>query len=266
MEQNIHEIVRILFEGVSAAPIGVLIKPNNTIIRSVYGHGHRMVKELSYRPVADCKEYQRASIPGETVFYGCMGEHIQNGEDWNNEIRRAMIMCAAESSPLLREGMCKEDAECRTLSQWNVKRSLKAICFITDETFAGRSSYDVDKFREIYKTKVPYISEEQRCWMRRISNEFTKQVHSAEEYEFTAKLCHYLLQEYKVNGKKIDAIIYPSVQTQGELGVNVAISKESADDALEFEHLFECVIEKIGKQVSITCPRQYNAQFRLKSV
>lgn len=260
---NIPEVVRILFEGAEAAPTGVYVKPNDTIIRARYGHGHHSVAKLTYRPEEECLELQRASIQYESVFYGCLGEQMIEDQDGFQAIKRAMATCAAETSRLMRNPDAEDGYEERSFSQWNIMRRLRVISFITDETFTDSISSELAFFRDLYVKRMSLLTETQREIMRYINHEFTKPVESDKEYEFTANLCHYLMQEYRIREQRIDAIIYPSVQTRGELGVNIAISKKASDEALEFEHLFENVLIKRGRDVVLTVQRQYNSCFEL---
>ena len=261
MMSSIPDMVRVLISGNQAALTGVAIKKDETIIRARPGHGHHSVEALTYKPASICNSYQRATLPNETAFYGCLGEKLPLDADGFQSVKRAITLSAMETSQLIRNEGNIHTCEKISFSQWNVNHPIHAISFITDETFPYKHSRDLEYFREQYLLRASYLTQKQRDLICHINREFTKQVCKDEEYEFTARLCHYLLHEFTIKGEMIGAILYPSVQTSGELGINIALSEEATNRFLEYEHLFECEIRKSVSGLCIEAVSQYNSQF-----
>lgn len=218
------EEVRSLFETVEYIPvITATLKTGTCIHRTRMGRGYYAPRELSYKNPRFCTSMQRASLPYESVFYGCLADdqsHLENG--------RALGLM--ECSKLVRdmEGFGREYV---TASVWEVLSPIHVVSFITDQTYKGvkNLSEQVKNFIRLYRDKYKNVGDVERRAGRVIDREFCKDVEDNRDYLITATLVHDMLYDF---GKDFDAVVYPSVKAMGDLGLNVAIKPIVADQKL----------------------------------
>ena len=252
------------------------------IVRSVKGHGKTKLSELTYKPIKYCNEYARATRPNETAFYGCIGECQESNDDLSacasdsretsfckckeysskttKAYTNARVMSIVECSPSYRNSEKPIDDEKYTTSIWIANRPIQAICFITSETFPKAHGATIDGIRAIYEQNIEThkYSQKQIELLAEINKEFTKVVKSGQEDEYmiTANLCHSCLYAPDADGIQNEAVIYASVQAAGELGLNVAIRPDVADNCLILDHVIEhtydtqCHLGFIHKELS----------------
>lgn len=238
VKQNIDNILDELLNIQRLAPVVFMIKRGDFIIRVRPDWGYNNPMGLSYPRDKKMVVMQRANIAGNPVFYGVLS-------DFNDHLENARYIAVAESSELLREK--KDGEELFTFGRWQTIRPIVALTFISDETYPSIKDSIIGKFREAYLKKSA-LSEEQKMLMRELNKEFTKQVPRGAESEYytTAMLCYKLMYERTIEGQSIDAIVYPSVHTQGQAGLNIAIHPDVADNSLMLDRVLEAKLHVKG--------------------
>lgn len=124
------EEIKERLEGLDFAIVVNSISKNTVILRCRTGVGYRTKAELTYCPAHLCKHFNRASMPGNTMFYGVISDNQDAQEN-------ARFLCAAECSSLARIGKESIGREYMTLSFWRVISPLNVISFVTEDTFSN---------------------------------------------------------------------------------------------------------------------------------
>lgn len=84
LKHSTTEEVSTLFSIIEDIPAVVITLPEGSkiITRTRMGRGFVTSAELSYCPASKCHNIQRATLPYETAFYGCLADeenHLENG-------------------------------------------------------------------------------------------------------------------------------------------------------------------------------------------
>lgn len=221
------QLTYMIENGVPA--IQLVLPIGSVITRLRMGVNYYEEKDLSYKPSALCTAYQRASLPGETVFYGVISDN-------ENRLDHARIISVNECSPMCRKSKEKGIEEF-TCSQWITTTKLKLLGFFSSQTFTDCSDNElIEQCRGYYEKMLERVTaSEQKDWediAGFLSHQFYKRVPDGHDYEYkiTANLSsiiHRLPYSY-------DGIAYPSERTNGILGLNVALFPEAADRSLCF--------------------------------
>ena len=249
------EEVRLLFETIENIPaITATLNIGTCIHRTRMGRGYYTPKELTYRNPDLCTSIQRASLPYESVFYGCLADnqrHLENG--------RALGLM--ECSRLVRD-MNGFGREYVTASVWEITSPIHVVSFITDQTYKGvkKLSEQVKFFIQLYKEKHKNVGPIERRAGRLIDREFCKDIEDYRDYLITATLVHDMLYDSNEN---FDAVIYPSVQAKGDLGLNVAIKPEIADKKLRLWRVIDQTHYRNKDKTLVWIDKGYDANHHL---
>lgn len=203
------------------------------ILRARRGKGFKEQSEMTYCPTRFCTGYQRASLPGKTMFYGVIS-------DDQNHQENARAVCASECSTLCAEGMESIGREFFTLSYWNIKEPLKVFSLITDTTYPNVQDNKLlnfmrDNFLKVHKDSSDYEIKLAQF----ISDDFSKRIIDNKEYMLSATLTTEI-----INDMGFDGVVYPSVKLSGQCGLNIALKPSSVDSKLEFTHVVDQVLYK----------------------
>jgi hypothetical protein len=205
------------------------------ILRARRGKGFKERSEMTYCPAQLCTGYQRASLPGETMFYGVIS-------DDQNHQENARAVCASECSTLCAEGMESIGREFFTLSYWKIREPLKVFSLITDTTFPNVQDNKLlnlmrDNYLKIHKDSSDY----EKKLAHFISDDFSKPVFNDKEYMISATLTTEIIADMGFDG-----VVYPSVRLSGQAGLNIALKPSVADAKLDFIQVAEQVFYKNG--------------------
>lgn len=225
------EEVRELLEVIGIIPIMIAkLKTGTRIHRTRMGRGYYQPWQLTYKKPRLCTSMQRASLPNESVFYGCLSDN-------QSRLEYGRMIGLLECSKLAKD-MNGFGREYVTASVWEVTEPINIISFITDQTFAREKKLCeiVKHFVRLYKEKHKDIDTIERRVGQIIDREFSKVVDDNRDYLITATLVHDMLFDFN---EDIDAVLYPSVQTRGDLGLNIAIKPETADKKLRLHHVID---------------------------
>ena len=202
-------------------------------------NGERFVhkKDLSYKPAEQNKLYQRASIPGKTMFYGSIG-YDENGE--RNDVR-AMGITLFESIKLMHDDnkLISFGEQVITLGYWKIIKPLKCFALAGAERFHNKN---ID-LKNLYQKFIIFINENNRQDLKPfydfISTEFAKPIDDNDlEYKLSANFADLIV------GKGFDGVIYPSVKTNGESGYNIALTPDATDNKLQLFYAEERTVFK----------------------
>ena len=176
------------------------------------------VSRLSYNPCP--KRYGRANLPKSPMFYGCFD--IPNINKTANE----MIVSFFEGRAF------KKDAA--VFSKWIVKETLHVGCIIHPSIFPGTTNKFLITLKNLYvlllkenRYRFPHLDKA----LRQVCEQFSKRFPDDNDYNylFTALFSQKLIEE-----RHYDGILYPSVQTGGDVCMNIALTKDAADRKITF--------------------------------
>lgn len=225
-EQTYAELKKLLYGANGVPGVAVTLNKGNVLHRTRMGRGYRSAKELTYRSADANTRMMRATLPGETAFYCCLS-------DDSRLFDKVRMVCLSECSTLARAGKASYGREQLTTSQWLLNENIRVLSFVTDETFPDcKDNKMLNMFREQYASTKGRLTLEQIDLIRLINQEFTKNVPNGEneEYLLTAYLVHEALYTLvDVTGDHFDAVVYPSVQTEGRWGLDMALRPDVAD-------------------------------------
>ncbi len=218
------------------------INNGTCILRVRKGGGFKERKEMTYCPIEKCHNLQRASLAGNTMFYGVISDNQRNLEN-------AQVVATSECSKLCRDGVESVGRETFTISHWVVIKQLNVISFITDKTFPEINDNDILNYirntTKQHLTKNSILEETQLSQF--LSDEFSKKVNPDENYQY---LISATIATDIVNDMGFDGIIYPSVQLSGQGGVNIAIKPQAVDNKLKFIKTFDqTLFKKLNKSL-----------------
>ena len=195
----------------------------------------------------DCKpadknvQFQRASIPFETVFYGSVG---------NMDIESGDTIAMLETSKLHRDNI-RQGREKMTVSHWIVRQDIGMAIVCHPNVYSDARSQDaIKEMQENYKRRLPdyptfpeLIPEFDKL-IEFVSGQFAKNVKEGDnsQYMISAYFAHHSLDT-------TSGIVYPSVQVKGRLGYNVVLRPDIVKNNLKFLGAEELILCKVGDYV-----------------
>lgn len=242
------EDVRNILLDNKLAIISYIIHPDVLILRGRRGANYNTRKDMTYCPVQYCQNYQRATLPGETMFYGVISDNQAHQEN-------ARAILTAECSELCRGGNSTIGRENFSLSHWSINSPLRVGSFITDMTYLNVNNNSLlNNMRETFIEfhKKGKSTEDIKNLARFISVEFSKQIVSSREYLITSTITSDIV---KFMG--FDGIVYPSVQLGGQGGLNIALTPTAVDEKLTFIRAFNQTLYKNGSKSFIRIESKY---------
>lgn len=171
-------------------------------------------------------DFQRASIPNESVFYGAVGDRDPEDGDF---------IAMLETSKLHRNSRVKGMEEIY-VSRWRVTKTINSALICHPNVYVDSNPNGfVNEMQRNYKRQLPdYPSEPDFIptfdrLVEFVARQFAKKVPEGENFQYmiSALFAHFTLKED-------EGIVYPSVQVQGNLGYNVALRPDVVENHLEF--------------------------------
>lgn len=195
------------------------------------------------KPADKIDDFQRASIYKESVFYAA-------GCD-NGQIEYADFIAMVETSRLHREGF-EIGRERIAVSHWRLKRDIDMALICHPNVFVDSQQSDPinnmqNHYVRLLKTYPrPAIVHEFDSLVEFMAGQFAKRVPENQNHQ-------YMISAYFAHNcfSTEEGILYPSVQTAGHLGFNVALRPDVKEDALEFIDAQWCVLYKAGKYLPV---------------
>lgn len=225
LKSTSQEIVRELFRVIGNVPaVETTLDINNIIIRTRIGRGYYTQRDLACAPISKCSYLQRATLPNETAFYGCIS-------DSNKKLEYGRIIGLYECSNLARSETECIGRQYVTASQWKILQPLKCISFINDKTFPRTNDLSKQIRFIIEAYKKANLTTVQKELGNFLTTEFCKQVRPNHNHEYliTATIIHDMLYANEYN---YDAVLYPSVPVEGRFGINVVIKPDIVKNKL----------------------------------
>lgn len=198
-----------------------------TIISRCRKDAPDLLKEsFECKPPKRITEFQRASIPYESVFYGAVGDRdVEDGD----------FIAMLETSSLHRNNRDRGQ-EVIFVSRWRVKKdiNMSLICHPNVFVNSNRNS-TVNAMQKNYIRRLPdYPSEKEFIpifdkLVEFVAGQFAKKVSEGDNIQ-------YMISSYFAHNSfsTESGIIYPSVQVNGTLGYNVALRPDIVENNLEF--------------------------------
>jgi hypothetical protein len=190
---------------------------------------------MTYCPAEKCISMQRATLKGQTMFYGVISDDQSHQEN-------ARAIVTGECSKLCREGTSSVGRETITLSHWEVVKPLHIVSLINDETFTEvKDNIILNQLRDAFTLfhGEQNSSDEEKEISRFVSAEFAKEVKNDNEYLISATIATDIVKDMNFDG-----IVYPSVPMGGQAGLNIAITPKAVNRKLRFRRTLEQTLYK----------------------
>ncbi len=220
------------------------LHPGKTITRARCDGNLKTVSDLSYKPQQYNKQCQRASTPMRTMFYGCIVPEEQNIID-------TRFISACESSSLIREGVETSGEQTITFGKWEVIEDIHLLVVIHKDYFHDADNSLLGELKIAYEDflmKYPDAAKDIDISAKYFAKEFSKKNEDGFDYNY---LISAIFTEVVTTDHAFDGVMYPSVQTGGQLGFNVAITPDAVDKKMKLVVAYETQIKKIGEKVHI---------------
>lgn len=224
LTRNYEEVIRSVFDHVkNVGTMVVTYNPGKGILRArPMGEGEprfSTVSDFSFKPQHLNREFQRASTPRRTMFYGStVREGLKSGE-----IDSPRLISIAESIPWIRD---KTISGIRKIAygKWITQKPLELLAIVNNKGFHGVNSFAEEVYQAFLKNLSIHSLEYQRAvlaFFDFLAGEFSKDINHPLEYQISA-----IYTDLMCNHPNIDGILYPSFRMEGQ-GLNFAIKPES---------------------------------------
>lgn len=198
---------------------------------------------FSCKPAERVEDYQRASIPHKTVFYGAVGDRgVEDGE----------FIAMLETSKIHRNNIefGKEEIY---VSHWGVNQDIPMALISHPKVFVDMNvGSTVDEMQKNYIRVLPNYPADQDFIIEFdklaefVARQFAKKVKDGNNYEYLIS-AHFANNALETNC----GIIYPSVQVNGKLGFNVALRPDIINSHLDFIDAKKHVLYKAGNYMQV---------------
>lgn len=250
-ELKVKELLQKLFlDGVGL--IMRYLHQGETIIRSRINNCEKSfscANELTYVPQHKNKEYQRASTPNQTMFYGTI-----NVDDKQPSRESQLISLVENCKWLVDEN--SNGFQVITSGIWKVKKDIPYILIIPKEDFLKcnpKLQEEVNGFNEFMRQRTPAEQDRTICVSNFIGEQFKKMNTDNNPYNY---LISAIFTELIIKKDNIHGVAYTSAMVEKKQGLNVAITPEIVDDALELDKVVECTIYKYKEQIKLDHEKQ----------
>lgn len=220
------------------------LHPGKTITRARCDGGLKTVSDLSYKPQQYNKQCQRASTPMRTMFYGCIVPEEQNIID-------TRFISACESSSLIRGGIGTSGEQAITFGKWKVIEDIDLLVIIHKDYFCNADNSLLEELKsayEVFLMKYPELANDIDITAKYFAKEFSKKNEDEADYNY---LISAIFTEEVTTDHALDGVMYPSVQADGRLGFNVAITPDAVDKKMKLVSVYETQIKKNREDVHI---------------
>ncbi|WP_194775287.1 hypothetical protein [Pararhodonellum marinum] len=224
LTRNYEEVIRSVFDHVKN--VGTMVVTYNAgkgILRArPMGDGEprfSTVSDFSFKPQHLNREFQRASTPRRTMFYGStVREGLKPGE-----IDTPRLITLAESMPWIRD---------KTLSgikkiaygKWITQEPLELLAIVNNKGFHGVNSFSEEVYQAFLNNLNAHSLEYRNAILSfydYMALEFSKEIKNSLDYQVSA-----IFSDMMCNHPNIDGVLYPSFRMEGQ-GLNIAIKPES---------------------------------------
>lgn len=181
------------------------------------------VSRLSYNPSPE--KYGRANVPHVPMFYGCYDvPNEQTIEQMRESSRKERAVSFFEAQAHRYPALI--------YSKWLVKQPLQVGCIIHPSVFPNSNNDYLQELKDNYTSKVKRNIDASldNTWAQ-VCAQFAKVFLDDNDYNylFTALLIKKLLDV-----SHYDGVLYPSVKTDGNYCMNIALTKDAVDRKILF--------------------------------
>ncbi len=185
-------------------------------------------EELTYPPANKVNVHMRANWAGHPLFYGVV----------TSDPLEALIIAGMEVVPLNNNTQPFIDV---TIAEWNSTRKLRLLSVLHPCMFnhIGNNPLLKDLLNAYYQTlngMESSLREEYDEGTKFIANEFSKIVQPENNHDYLISAT--FVMDTLFNATEIDGILFPSVKTRGEIGVNIVLRPSVVDEYLEMGEPF----------------------------
>ena len=227
--------VRNILADLTILCVPFYIRKGIYILRGRRGSGYTKRSQMTYCPTEKCFSMQRATLKGQTMFYGVISDNQSHQEN-------ARAIVTGECSKLCREGTSSIGRETISLSHWEIVKPLHVVSLINNETFTEvKDNIILNQLRDAFTLfhGEQKSSDEEKEISKFISSEFAKKVNSDNEYLISATIATDIVKDMGFDG-----IVYPSVPMGGQAGLNIAITPNAVNRKLRFRRTLEQTLYK----------------------
>lgn len=198
--------------------------------------------DYSFKPQCCNREYQRASTPENTMFYGVVPNIKNTINITSDELLNMRLTVLCE---LFHNGLNLEKTPKVSFGKWRVKngKQLNLLAIVQEDKYK-KSNELLNELSLAYNYFVKqevnnHIKEKSLIYGTFLANEFSKsQISSEYDYMISA-----VFSEFVSKNRNLDGILYPSVSAEGKY-FNIAINPDAVNDKIELSDVGECPIFK----------------------
>ena len=243
---QVNEIIDLLMSVGETANINLTIGLNSTLLRARPNKEcprFTKTEELSIKPAKSNTDFQRASTPRKTMFYGVyMSGKL---DQYERDIMRKAA--AYETIPEIRVPN-NPYSEKLTLGYWTNHQKLNLIAIMHKNEYTESNPYTKEVF-DAYKKHLasgdPKLMEKSLTFYEFLADEFSKKtIRGNYDYRISA------LYTEAASRQSIDGVIYPSVRLGG-ISYNIAL-KEGAMKKLKLDRVEEAIVQQEDNNVQIS--------------
>ncbi len=200
------------------------------------------ISDLSYKPQAFNKTYQRASTPQKTMFYGAIVPEDKDGEIIDDE----RIIGAFEVVGFLRDSSKKIGEKTLTYGVWRVNSTISAPSIFNSKTHEISVNWLKEVAESFYEEleEYPEYQEDAIVLHDYLSKEFSKHVPEKVDYQYKISSIY----SRRATELGADGILYPSVKLKGA-GLNIALTPDCVDSKMTLEYAVKCKVYKKSDRV-----------------
>lgn len=221
----------------------VHIPAGDLIERMRPGVGFSERKDVTYRPADQNKLPQRATLPGKTAFYGTHCHYYE-------PLPSMRAIALFEASKLLKGDKNINGIEQYTLSRWRTSDELHLAIFAHESVFPEVSNMLLAQAKAELARQKSFLDEPLGFddYVRFVTEQFARPVESGHNYEYiiTATIAEKLMYATGVDG-----VMYPSVPSGGQYGMNVALREDVADNKLVLVDVNEMEYKQLNGERSL---------------
>lgn len=205
--------------------------------------------------------WQRASQPHEPLFYGAWVNDNTIVAENEQHKKNAGDICMKETSTLYRDftnGIYNNGLNQKIFSKWETNRDLNLITIVHPKVFTSyQENALLNSLKDNYKHFISSLklsqsqTKELDEFTQFLAKKLAEPVIDERKYVVTALLLRQLLLDAKESGEKIDGFLYPSVRTDGEFGMCVALFKDVVDDSLSLINYYDIFLYMYKKKYFI---------------
>lgn len=217
-----HKVKELLRQVGNIGYMSVTLHKGKSIMRARPNKGDEKFTckaDYSFKPQKYNKNFQRASTPNQTMFYGSfLPDNIESGE-----LDNARLIGVLETMPWLRDELTSGYQKI-SFGRWYVEEDINLIAIIHNDDFYAESNYTrelINDYNYFINQTNSKTLENSLKFQKFMAYEFSKEISNHTDYLISA-----IFTEILTKHLNIDGVIYPSVRTFGQ-GFNVAIKPKS---------------------------------------